>query len=384
MQRWTPDPRAAPLVRSRGRLPVPPGRLRRLISLALALLSATGCASIGPATVPRDRTDYIAAVAESWKAQTLLNVVRMRYGDAPSFVDVSSVISAYSFQGQLSASGQIASDRTTAIPPGLAVVGGVTAYTDRPTITYTPLAGDRFARSLLRPIPPSAIFDLIQAGYPADMILQMTTRGMNGLYNRTSLGGETREADPEFYAVLAAMRRLQLSGDVSVRIEKRGGQDVGVLLLSSRRGAAANADLDLVLKALRVTPDENGQITLSFGALARSPNEIAVLSRSMLGVLLEVASGVEVPGADVAKGRVAPSARRIDAPEERDRPLVRIHSGPSAPAGAYAVVRYHDRVYWIGDDDLASKRVFTFLMMFFSLAQTGVVPQAPVVTIPAN
>jgi hypothetical protein len=34
------------------------------------------------------------------KAQTLLDVVRLRYGDAPTFVDASSVISAYTFQGR--------------------------------------------------------------------------------------------------------------------------------------------------------------------------------------------------------------------------------------------------------------------------------------------
>ena len=82
-------------------------------SMVLLVLAAAGCASVGPATVPRDRTDYIAAVADSWKEQTLLNIVRMRYGDAPSFIDVSSVISAYTFQGQVSASGQVASDRRT-------------------------------------------------------------------------------------------------------------------------------------------------------------------------------------------------------------------------------------------------------------------------------
>ena len=76
-----------------------------LLSLGL-LLGVASCASIGPGTVPRDRVDYITAVADSWKEQTLLNVVRMRYGDAPSFVDVSSVISAYAFQGQVAAGGR--------------------------------------------------------------------------------------------------------------------------------------------------------------------------------------------------------------------------------------------------------------------------------------
>src|SRR5262249_19776529 len=151
------------------------------------LAAAAGCASIGPGALPRDRTDYITAVAESWKEQTLLNVVRMRYSDAPSLVDVSSVISAYSFQGQISATGQINTGPAPTAPT--AILGGATSYSDRPTVTYTPLSGDRFSRSLLRPIPPSAIFELIQAGFPADVILQITARGLNGLSNRSSLGG---------------------------------------------------------------------------------------------------------------------------------------------------------------------------------------------------
>lgn len=348
------------------------------------LLACAGCASIGPPTVPRDRLDYIAAMADSWKEQTLLNVVRMRYGDAPSFVDVSSVISAYTFQGQISAGGQVSSDRTTTIPSALANLGGAATYSDRPTITYTPLSGDRFARALLRPIPPSAIFELVQAGYPADAVLQITLRGINGLSNRTSLGGQTRDADPQFYAVLAALRRLQLSGDVSVRIERRAGEDLGMLVLSGRRNEEAERDLEFVRKTLGVRADEQGQINLTFGVLPRNDREVAVLSRSMLGVLLEVASGVEVPSADVASGRVAASSRRPDATDPRDRPLVRIHSGPKPAERTYAAVRYRGAWYWIDDDDLASKRVFTFLMMFFSLAETGVAPQAPLVTIPAN
>src|SRR4051812_35617135 len=89
--------------------------LVRGFGMSLLLLVAS-CASIGPSTVPRDRIDYITSVAESWKEQTLLNVVRLRYGDAPSFLDVSSVISAYAFQGQIAAGGQISSNLTNTIP----------------------------------------------------------------------------------------------------------------------------------------------------------------------------------------------------------------------------------------------------------------------------
>ncbi|MBS0558791.1 MAG: hypothetical protein JSR21_01945 [Proteobacteria bacterium] len=49
---------------------------------------------------------------------------------------------------------------------------------DRPTISYAPLSGGKFARSLLQPLPPSEVFEPIQAHYPADGVLQVTVRAM--------------------------------------------------------------------------------------------------------------------------------------------------------------------------------------------------------------
>ena len=201
-------------------------------SLILVLI---GCSSVGPGTVPRDRLDYMTAVAESWKEQTLLNIVRLRYGDAPSFMDISSVISAYTFQGQVSAGGQVGSSVTNTLPRAFGTMGASAAYLDRPTISYTPPSGDKFARSLLRPLPPSEVFELIQAGYASDRVLMMTTRAINGLYNRSGIGARAREADPDFYALLDALRRLQLSGSVSVRLQRRGPEEVGILILAGQR-----------------------------------------------------------------------------------------------------------------------------------------------------
>jgi hypothetical protein len=116
----------------------------------------------------------------------------------------------------------------------------------------------------------------------------------------------------------------------------------------------------------------------------RTNKEFAILSRSMLEILLEVGSGIDVPTAHVSKGRTSSSGRREDAENPRDRPLIRILSSQTQPDDSFSAVHYRGSWYWISDDDLASKRVFTFLMMFFSLAETGVTPQAPVLTIPAS
>src|SRR5262249_52890930 len=134
--------------------------------------SVASCSSIGPGSVRRDRIDYIGAVADSWKQQTLLNIVRLRYGDAPVFLDVSSLISSYTLQNSLMINGETITDTMGSfVNPGAA-----TSYTDKPTISYTPLAGDKFDKSLLRPLTPGTIFALIQAGYPADFVLRVTLR----------------------------------------------------------------------------------------------------------------------------------------------------------------------------------------------------------------
>ena len=111
--------------------------LAAVISVALG-----GCSSVGPGSVVRDRADYIGAIAKSWKEQMLANIVRLRYGDAPVFVDVSSVISSYSLQTQVLASGGKILDA----PGSIVNLGANATYLDKPTITYTPLTGDQFTR----------------------------------------------------------------------------------------------------------------------------------------------------------------------------------------------------------------------------------------------
>src|SRR5690349_1344921 len=145
---------------------MPPSILRvpRFALCALVLLA--GCASIGPKTIPRDRFDYSASLSESWKRQTLLNIVKLRYLDPPIFVDVGQIVSGYQLQASGMVGGQISS--LGAMQGNSLNLGGSATFIDRPTVTYTPLTGNKFVRGLITPLPPDSVFFMIQAGWPAD------------------------------------------------------------------------------------------------------------------------------------------------------------------------------------------------------------------------
>ena len=161
--------------------------------LLITALAATGCASIGPATIKRDRTDYSGAMASSWKEQMLLNIVKFRYFDPPMFLDVSSVVSTQELQTQANVTSRLVPNPLTTSTRDYSELGVSGHYTDRPTVSYTPLTGDRFINSLLRPIPPQTILTMIDAGHDAAFLLPLTVRSINGIYNYSLAPAQSRQ-----------------------------------------------------------------------------------------------------------------------------------------------------------------------------------------------
>ncbi|MEI8189746.1 MAG: hypothetical protein WCI75_08515 [candidate division NC10 bacterium] len=359
--------------------------LARYGLLALMFSALAACASIGPGTVTRDRFDYSAALAESWKQQMLLNVVKLRYHDAPIFLDIGQIVSGYTVQSTFSATGNIFS--TSGVVPGVPNssigLGAQGQFTDRPTITYTPLMGERFARSMMTPIPPPALMSLIQAGYSVDLVLRLLVHAVNGIDNRYGGGARAARAEPEFYQLIERLRRIQLSGAIGMRLRRIDREEALLLTFRQKVEPSVEADMLAVRQLLGLDPRE-GEFRVVYGSVAANDKEIAILSRSILEILVDISSFITVPEADVAGRRVGATAEPEVGPRGPIPPLIRIGSSPDRPAGAFVAVPYRDAWFWIDDRDIPSKRLFSFMMFIFTLVETGSKENPPVITIPAG
>jgi hypothetical protein len=356
-------------------------RAAATLGLCLAVVVCCGsCAHLGPRTIPVDRFDYSTAVAESWKEQALLNIVKMRYADLPTFVDVSSIVSGYSLQTGVNVGGTVSSQR--AVQGNFVTAGAQAIYTDRPTITYLPLTGEKFLRGLLMPIDPKNIFFLLQSGYTVDF-MGLTVESLNGVRNRSVTGGTIREADPAFVRVLQLLSEIQAAGVVGMRVdEDKARGSIGVLLF--RR---ADLPTDIADKAaevrrlLKLSPDRE-QFVLTYSPARGAENELAVNSRSMLQIMAAFSSYLDAPEEHLRDHSVLPSPEPAAQTSGRDG--VRIRSGKDKPAHAFVAVPYRDYWFWIDDGDLKTKRALMAINFFFTLAGTGAADRLPLITIPAQ
>jgi len=350
------------------------------VCLAVCALLA-GCTSLGPTTIVADRFDYSAAIADSWKQQALLNIVKLRYLDLPVFVDVASVVSGYSLQTGVSVNGTLSTDR--AVQGNFLAAGVQGVYTDRPTITYAPATGQKFLRGLLEPIDPKNIFFMLQSGYAADFLLGMTVESLNGVRNRSTAAGMMREADPEFLRAIALLREVQATGAVGMRVEEDKVKGATAVLFFRREDMPANVVEKVAeIRRLLKMPVGPQKFTLRYSPARGADDELTVNSRSMLQIMQAFSSYVDVPEEHLADHSALPAVAQSAA--EMQQGVVRIHSGKQRPANAYAVVRYRDYWFWIDQGDLRTKRALNAVMLFFTMTDTGAQEALPLITIPAQ
>ena len=386
------------------------GLAMTLLLLAAAAVELAGCSSIGPGTVSRDRFEYSAAIGDSWHRQALLNIVKMRYVETPIFVDVGQIVASYTLESGIGAGAEIDPSESN---DDLTLLSGHASYSDRPTVTYTPLTGSRFVKSLMTPLPPASVLFVIESGWPADAVMLLSVSSINGLQNQRSTIGGTTAPDAGFLRAIHLMRRLQLAGGLSLRIEEdeQRKQTVFLRILPARAGAEdadrdAAADTAAAAAELRrllgLAPDAN-EVRIRFGRASEGGDVVAMTTRSILQLMSTMAAQIEVPAEHLAEHRVptglAEASAAAGAAGTRDTAdtadpaadaltvgarMITIHCTVERPADAFAAVQYRQHWFWIDDRDLQSKRVFAFMMMLFTLSETGEREPLPLITIPTR
>lgn len=357
-----------------------PSSLGAGLSLVLAL-ALTGCKHLGPKTVAVDRFDYGTAIADSWKQQTLLNIIKLRYMDLPVFVDVASIVAGYSMQTSINVAGGGAK---VGAGDTFGALGASGTYTDRPTITYVPMTGEKFLRGLITPIDPKNVFFMLQSGYAADFILGLAVESLNGVRNRSTAGGAVREADPDFIRALDLLREVQTAGAFGMRVEEdKVKGSTGVVFFRRDDVPPDIAEKGAEIRRLLKLSAALQKFVLTYSPAAGASNELAVNSRSMLQIMQAFASYVDVPEAHLRDSSAWPSPESAPV-AEGGRQNPRIHSGKEKPAAAFAAVRYRDHWFWVDNGDRQTKRALTVVMFFFTLADTGSLEKLPLITIPAQ
>jgi hypothetical protein len=350
-------------------------------AVILSLLALSACSPVGPQTVPRDRLDYSVALDDSWKRQILLNVIRIRYMDPPSFVDVGQIVSGYTLETGVAGVGQAGSGD---LGGNFGSIGGHATFTDRPTITYTPLTGSSYLRGLMTPIAPEAIFYTIDSGWPADVIMQTGVSSINGLKNGETTIAGFRPPDPKFVRVAQLMRKIENSGAVGLKVVvDKEKHTTNIISLHSTNMPEETRDDITELRSLLGLNQQASEFQLVYGTTASNDHELAVQTRSLLHIMADLAAHAQVPPEDVRDGRATPGADMAARPTTQPSNPPILYS-PTKPKDAFIAVQYRTKWFWVDDCDLTAKRDLAFLMLLFTLANTGEKESLPLITIQAQ
>lgn len=222
-------------------------RLSLFVILLVLVAVVAGCGrGIGARRLPVDRMAYLEALTDSWKDQVLYNIVKLRYGEPPMYLDIISIIQAY----QLQAGGKIGytygwkppevkageeagstTNVTTLTPPSHQLSAEVSGhYLTTPTVTYQPISGEAMKESLLKPIPTDDICRALQTGWYPQIIIPHVVQSMNNL----------KPGDPDFRKFVEIFTKLKKDDVLQIAFEEV--EEIKPPEMGKRGEATAKAD----------------------------------------------------------------------------------------------------------------------------------------------
>ena len=373
----------------------------QFIVLALAF-GLSGCQStFGPSALHNTHPAYNQAIVNTLNEQMLLNLVRLKYRDKAFFLKVGSVTASMSFGGNLGIDGTAKFGATgSLVEPSMGI-----SYADKPTISYTPLQGEDFLKSVLSSIPLQAILVMTQSGWSVERIFGLCIERMNDLYNAPRASGPTPEEEPEFRKfkrMLELFRVLQINGDMEIgpdlnldtkqpdlvmlfelsKVNEDVLDEISTLLENSSKNDAHS-------KTETQSQTQTHKIRINTDFINEKPGELNVRTRSISSVMYYLSQNVQIPQEHIDAGLVT-ITKTLDGKGIFDwgttpaGEVFQINVSEDYPEHAFIAVPYRNYWYYITDNDLQSKSTFMLLTQLFDLQAGQTEYSGPTLTLPVR
>ena len=338
--------------------------LRRACAGLAGMLLLGACAHPARpiAPVAADTVTYSAAISAARQEQLLMNIVRLRYNDPVSFVDVQQLTTTETalVRGDLSSAIALGGQSFDEILNGAAAA----ELTSQPTIAYSALRGGDYAQQLLQPLPPATIFLMSQSGWSVERLMLCCLARIGDLDNARAAAGPTPSSLPDntdFRNLARLMRAMQEQGNLLVQVIDTGEAAAGAsrVVIKWRRSAAHGEELANLFRTHWVTDVQEISGDRYVAEISTRGNELGDYSargRSLLGVLSAVSQSVHVPAEHADIARRSDAAGSVPAPclapggwHDVNGGFFAVASSKDKPDTASVAVQY--RGYWFYIDD---------------------------------
>ncbi len=352
----------------------------KITCLLLTLLLASGCNSIGPDHLRSTHPLYNAAIVDSLNEQFLSNLVRLHYRDPTFFLDVASVAATMRLRVNGTLAGQVDTDTPLTL-------GADTSYETYPTISYAPLQGEDFVKSLLSPISIDALLALTGSGWSLKRVFGLCVERINGIQNAPSASGPNPTKAPrhfhEWNHLIEVFNRLEEDHIIEARLDPK----TKTLKVEFQSMPEHEADIREIKSILKL--DQKLSIfNIEGDSIDRSAETIRIITRPLMSTFFYLSHRVDVPVEHQKAGWVTVTKNEdgsaFDWGQTPAGKLFHVKESEDKPENAYVAIPYESRWYYITKDDLESKSTFLLLTQLFRLQAGAAKSIGPTLTIPVR
>jgi len=354
-------------------------RIIYFLLIVFLALGQIGCFNLGPVSLKSERSKYNLSIQKTNDEQLLLNLVRLKYRDTPFFLEVGNVASQFRLKNKASITAQLES-----MVKDIFTLGASTSYEESPTISYTPLQGDKFVKNILSTLPLKTITLLFHSGWSVERVFRVCFQLLGDLENAPGASGPTPKIAPKYKEFQQAVTYLQELDDrdaLRINYQESDGQPQMVLQISNDAKTSKPA-LEFA-RIINASPEQKIYV-LNHLPTPEQVEHLRIVPRSLLGIMFYLSQSIEIPKRDVLKGKVT-LTKNLKGEDfdwfEVTGELLTIRSSGEEPSNAIVRIFYRDTWFYIDDSDMDSKSTFSLLTQIYSLQSGTIKSTEPILTI---